>query len=65
METIRQHWIIKKAFAKFADKCRYKDFAGVCFRDAPERYSAHNLHPCEIRKCKHTQWIKTKEEIKQ
>ena len=61
---VQEHVCEVKEFAKFAGKCGFINPLGICFRDATEdKPGKHELYPCEIKNCHHTQWIKIKKEI--
>ena len=63
--NIRKYLCEKKEFANFAAQCGFLDEMGVCFRDATEDDKGHELHSCELKNCKHTQWLNIKKQIEQ
>lgn len=61
---VQEHVCEEKEFAKFAADCGFSDPFDVCFRDSvqdPPR--EHELYPCSIKNCNHTNWLKKKKEI--
>ena len=61
---VEEHIREKHEFEKFAADCGFSNCLNVCFRavtqDPPPE---HELYPCDIRNCKHTEWMKKKKEI--
>lgn len=51
--------ILEDEFAIFAGSCDYCNKLGYCTRDEDS-----SIPECDIQQCKHTQWLKIKEEFK-